>query len=52
MGSDEVAELSHPDSPGELILVAADSGTRSSAESGGGHRLRGVVFFFLGLLYF
>ena len=45
MGSDEVAELSHPDSPAELILVAADSGTRSSAESCGGHSLRGVVFY-------
>ena len=45
MGSDEVSELSHPDSPGELILVVADSGARSSAESGGGHSLRGVVFY-------
>ena len=46
MGSDEVSEVSHPDSPGELILVAADSGTRSSAESGGGHS-PGVVFLFV-----
>ena len=29
----------------ELILVAADSDTRSSAESGGGHSIRAFLFF-------
>ena len=50
MGSDEVSGVSHPDSPVELILVAADSGTRSFAESGGGPSMRSC--FLVHCIYF